>query len=548
MDLLRSRRRRRIRCSRDASMYASYDESDGFCYDYADKCDYGCSAAAAALAVYRDLRRTGAICGIITREVLQELEDRELIRLGVACQSKRILLCHIGRIPDPCVRQNLMELLARHATTGDLCEVTLRVDSTDNPHLASFLPDFVKAFSARSLSKLTLQFIAKDTVGSKKKGWMSNDKFLFLWFSQYLNKFVQVPTNELIISLECDDSPTAAAMSVNFLRVLRSCGNQVYIGCNVRVFIYGGSLAHNPGIPASVAACCNVVDDLRLQSSFAFTLKSLARLLRSTDLSCSDSRLRDLSVFSIHHTDYDIEMFCTALAECLYNPLSTLECLDFYSGVPFESFVLSGWLGRSLANASRVSSFFNRGKRLRRLRFDGSHLPAKFWRKFCRDVLPYLRVHCLSIYNVTWSTKLFGAFKKGLKANHYVENLELVFLKGARAQYFRHDQVSLDRYLQRNKRMHQVWEIVKMSHENKYDPMAMLMDKLTELNNPKPGYAYPFRGQQEDDGIVPPLDFTYHLVRDALVTHMISTRDCPVAFDILGAGKTGRASDERTDF
>uniref|UniRef100_A0A7S3P899 Uncharacterized protein n=1 Tax=Amphora coffeiformis TaxID=265554 RepID=A0A7S3P899_9STRA len=534
MNMLRGRRRRCIRYSRDASIYASYDESDGSCYDYPNECDFGCSAVAAALAIYRDLRRTGAISGVITREVFQELQDRQLIRLGCTRQSKRILLCHIGRIPDPCVRQDLMELLAGHATTGDLRDVTLRVDSTDNPHLVSFLPDFVKAFPTRSLSKVTLQFIARGSERNGEKGWSFNSNFLLLWFSEYLNKFLQVPTSELIISFECDDSPAAAAMCVNLLRVLRSCGNKLYIGCKVRVLIYGGRFAHKLGIPASIAACCNVVDDLRLQSSSAFTLKSLAGLLRSTDLASSDSRLRDLSVFSIHHADDDIKMFCTALAECIYNPLSTLECLDFYSGVSFDSFVVSGCLGQSLVWASRASTAFNRGKRLRRLRFDGSGHPTRFWRKFCRDVLPHLRIHCLSIYNVTWSNKLFEGFKKGLKANHYVENLELVFLKGARVQYFRHDQVSLQRYLQRNQRMHQVWELVKMTHENKYDPLVALLDELTKLNHPKSQSIYPARAlqEQEDDTTVAPLDFTYHLVRDALVTHMVSIRDHPAVLEI----------------
>ena len=517
MDLFR-RRRRRLCSTRDVKLCASYDESDDLSYDYHDNCDFGGYPVAAALAIYRDLRRTGAISGVITREIFQALEDRQLIRLGCARQSKRILLCHIGRIPDPCVRQDLMVLLAGHAAMGDLREVTLRLKITDDAHLVSFLPDFVKAFPQRSLSKLTLQVIAKGAKECETKACSDNSTFLRLWFTQFLKHFVQVPENELIISLECDESPAAATACVNLLRVLRSCGNRVPLGCNVRVFIYGGGLTHNPSIPASIAACCNVVDDLRLQSFSAFTLKSLAGLLRSTNLATSDSRLRDVSVFSIHHTDHDVELFCTALAECLYNPLTTLECLDFYPGIFFDSFVLSGWLGKSLETASRVSTAFSRGKCLRRLRFDGSGYTSRFWRRFCRDVLPYLRIHCLSIYNVTWSTKLFEGFKKGLKANHYVENLELVFLKGERAQYFRHDQFSLQLYLRRNQRMHQVWDMVKMTYENTHGPLEKLLDKLTELNKCQP--TYPARGLQEED--VPPLDFTYHLVRDALATHMVS--------------------------
>lgn len=503
------------------SLCASYDNSDDSCYDYNDTCDFGGPSVAAALAIYRDLRRTGAVKGQITKEIFQALEDREFIRLGCARQSKGLLLGHIGHIPDPGVRQDLMVLLARYAAQGDLREVTLRLNISDSENLKSIIPDFVRVFPRKSLSKVTLQVIAKGGKEDEKKAWNHSSNFLLLWFAQFLRHLVQVAENELLISVECDESLTATTACVNLLRVLQSCRTELPVDCNVRVFIYGGRLNHNPGIPASVSSCCNVLNDLRLQSSSAFTLKSLAGLLRSTNLATSDSRLRDLSVFSILHNDQDVEMFCAALAECLYDPLTTLECLDFYSGLSFDVCVMSDHLGQSLATASRLSTAFCRGKSLRRLRFDASGYTISFWRRFCRDVLPHLRVQCLSIYNARWSTKLYEVFKKGLEANLYVGELELVFLKGARAQFFRRDRLSLQRYLRRNHRMHQVWDMVKLTYENKHESFATLLEKLTELNKPK-NHEGPADGPQEQDIAIPPLDFTYHLVRDALVTYVVS--------------------------
>ena len=133
---------------------------------------------------------------------------------------------------------------------------------------------------------------------------------------------------------------------------------------------------------------------------------------------------------------------------------------------------------------------------------------------FCREVLPHLRVRCLSIYNVKWSTRTCEAFKKGFQANQYVEELEFVYLKGKRAQYFRRDQLILRSYLKRNRCMHQVWDIVRLAYDNKEDPMQRLLEKLTELSDP---------GVQEDQELESAaFDFIYHLVRNALANFVVS--------------------------
>ena len=525
-----SRRRGRLfgsssksRCFALSSSLAVYDTDDDKCYDYYDndEPDKAGFPVAVALAIFHNLQRTGVFRGgQLSREVLQILDERELIKHGCARQSKRLLLGHVRTIPDPSVRSDFAELLARHAKQGDFSQLSLRLEVCRDTCLqVPLLAAFANAFERHSVEQVTLQINSKEKPGGVV-ATLDEKQFSPRLLTQLLRKLVQVPRSELFVSVECDGSSSGDLACMDIFRALRSCRNDISPSCEVRVVVHH-DIFRTSEISESLASCCNVVHCLRLPTASRFSFKSLSSLLRSTSLS-SNSSLRDLSVFSVEKDEQDVELFCTSLADCLYSPTTSLECLDFYEGAPLNKCVMSGHLEQALECVRFSSKNFHRGKCLQRLRFDALGLSSKFWRTFGKKVLPHLKVKCLSIYHVEWSKYSREFISRGLQQNQYIQELELVYLRGDRAGYFRRDQQLIERCLCRNRCMNQIWDIVKTAYENKHDPLQLLLDKLTELNSTgtRPRLRTPSRSDREIENST--FTFTYHLVRDAMAVYLVS--------------------------
>lgn len=524
-----SRRRGRLfgsssksRCSASYSCLAVYDQDDDMCYDYHDndEPDKASFPVAVALSIFHNLQRTGVFRGgHLSREVLQVLEDRELIKHGCARQSKRLLLGHVRTIPDPSVRSDFAELLARHANQGDLSQLSLRLEVCGDVCLqVPLLEAFANAFAPKSIEQITLQIDAKRTPGGTVSTF-DKEQFSPRLLTQLLRKLVQVPRSEFFVSIECDGSSSGDLACMDIFHALRSFRKDISPSCEVRVVVHQ-DIFRTAEISESLVSCCNVIHGLRLPASSRFTLKSLSSLLRSTSFA-PNSCLRELSVFSVEKDEQDVDHFCASLADCLYCPTTSLVSLDFYEGASLEKCVTSGHLGQALKCARYSSKSFHRGKCLQRLRFDALDHSSNFWRIFGKKVLPHLKVKCLSIYHVEWSKCTREYISRGLLQNQYIQELELVYLRGDRAGYFRRDQQLVERCLCRNRCMNEIWDIVKTAYENKHDQLQLLLDKLTELNSAGTRPRRPSsRSEREIEKST--LNFTYQLVRDAMAAYMAS--------------------------
>ena len=266
--------------------FAIYDRDDDMCYNYRNNDErlLSCgSPVGIALSIFYRLQRTGVFSGVqLSSEVIQILDERQLIKHGCARQSKRLLLSRVRDIPDPKARSDFAELLARHAKQGDLNGVSLRLEvCRDTCIQLPLLESLSVAFERQSVEQLILQIDTKDKSGSTEHlTLLEQQQYSTRLISQVLRRLVRIPRNELFLSIECDGSSKAERACMNVFRALRNCRHEISPSCEVRVVLHN-DMFHTPGISESLASCCNVVSDLRLQSASTFTFKSLSILLRS---------------------------------------------------------------------------------------------------------------------------------------------------------------------------------------------------------------------------------------------------------------------------
>lgn len=433
------------------------------------------------------MKRTGSLPTIrLTSAIIKVLDELNLIKLACERQSGRICLY---TIPDAGLPSQIefMHLLARHANQRDLLEVSLPVDLNEYVANLSFLEQFTNSFEEQSLDKLTLRLVTSQHHHqlSKETNAMSRYRTHGLpWLSQSLKLLTKVPRKELYLSIEWNGSAVAERECEDFFRLLsRHCSDRISPDCYVRVSIRGSnSLTRFPvSFYESVAACHHVITDIRLQEMSACKVVSLETLLMSTML--CDSRTREITAFRVKIPDEDSETFCSALAETLWNPSTSLECLDLYQ-TSLKKVVLSGQLGRSLESAKRQFASPFQTKCLKRLRFDATGCSDDFWAVFCSSVLPHLNVQSLSVYYMKWNTNVCNSFISGLRKNQYLGELDLVYLTGSREQYFRYDHRRIRRYLGEKRGVRDVWGTVSKCYSEGDQLHHMLKDIASEPDQP----------------------------------------------------------------